>query len=77
MAQEVQTIAPEAVMRGADGNMRVSYDLLECRSRPEQWITTGAHLPNVNRSRIGDLVALPARQDVKAGRHRRQRVRGQ
>ncbi len=28
MAQEVQAVMPEAVMRGADGYMRVSYDLL-------------------------------------------------
>ena len=28
MAQEVQTVAPEAVTVGADGYMRVSYDLL-------------------------------------------------
>ena len=28
MAQEVEGVAPEAVARGADGYLRVSYDLL-------------------------------------------------
>jgi hypothetical protein len=49
MAQEVQTVAPEAVMRGADGYMRVSYDLLGLPFETyEQWVATGAHLPSVN-----------------------------
>ena len=48
MAQEVQTVAPEAVMRGADGYMRVSYDLLGLPFETyEQWVATGAHLPSV------------------------------
>jgi len=48
MAQEVQTVAPEAVMRGADGYMRVSYDALGLPFESyQQWIATGAHLPSV------------------------------
>ena len=48
MAQEVQTVAPEAVMRGADGYMRVSYDLLGLPFETyAQWVATGAHLPSV------------------------------
>ncbi len=48
MAQEVQTVAPEAVMRGSDGYMRVSYDLLGLPFETyEQWVATGAHLPSV------------------------------
>ena len=48
MAQEVRTVAPEAVMRGADGYMRVSYDLLGLPFETyEQWVATGAHLPSV------------------------------
>ncbi len=48
MAQEVQTVAPEAVMRGADGYMRVSYDLLGLPFETYQrWVATGAHLPSV------------------------------
>jgi hypothetical protein len=51
MAQEVETVMPEAVMRGADGYMRVSYDLLGLPfGTYEQWVTTGAHLPSVKRA---------------------------
>jgi len=49
MAQEVRTVAPEAVTRGADGYMRVSYDLLGLPFETyDQWVASGAHLPNVN-----------------------------
>jgi len=48
MAQEVQTVAPEAVTLGADGYMRVSYDLLGLPFESyQQWVATGAHLPSV------------------------------
>ena len=48
IAQEVETVIPEAVMRGADGYMRVSYDLLGLPFETyEQWVATGAHLPSV------------------------------
>jgi len=47
MAQEVQTVMPEAVTRDADGYMRVSYDLLGLPFETyRQWVATGAHLPN-------------------------------
>jgi hypothetical protein len=48
MAQEVRTVAPEAVTLGADGCMRVSYDLLGLPFETyTQWISTGARLPSV------------------------------
>jgi hypothetical protein len=48
MAQEVQTVAPEAVTRDADGYMRVCYDLLGLPFETyKQWVADGAHLPNV------------------------------
>jgi hypothetical protein len=48
MAQEVETVAPEAVVRGADGYMRVSYDLLGLPFETyERWVATGAHIPHV------------------------------
>ena len=48
MAQEVQTVMPEAVMRGADGYMRVSYDRLGLPFETyDHWVATGAHLPSV------------------------------
>ena len=41
MAQEVQTVAPEAVTRGADGYMRVSYDQLGLPFETyKQWLAT-------------------------------------
>ncbi len=48
MAQEVQTVMPEAVSRGADGYMRVSYDRLGLPFETyDQWVAAGAHLPRV------------------------------
>ena len=48
MAQEVQAVMPQAITRGADGYMRVSYDLLGLPFETyKQWIATGAHLPSV------------------------------
>ena len=48
MAQEVQTVMPEAVTRGADGYMRVSYDRLGLPFETyDQWVASGAHLPSV------------------------------
>ena len=48
MAQEVRTVAPEAVTRSADGYMRVSYDRLGLPFETyNQWLASGAHLPSV------------------------------
>ena len=48
MAQEVQTVMPEAVTRGPDGYMRVSYDRLGLPFETyDQWVASGAHLPSV------------------------------
>ncbi len=48
MAQEVQTVMPGAVTIGADGFMRVSYDLLGLPFESyKQWVETGAQLPYV------------------------------
>ena len=48
MAQQVQTVMPEAVTRGPDGYMRVSYDRLGLPFETyEQWVESGAHLPSV------------------------------
>jgi len=46
MAQEVQTIVPEAVVRGRDGYLRVFYDKLGLKLQTyDQWIASGAHFP--------------------------------
>ena len=48
MAQQVQTVMPEAVTCGPDGYMRVSYDRLGLPFETyEQWVESGAHLPSV------------------------------
>jgi Chaperone of endosialidase len=48
MAQEVQTVVPEAVTHGADGYMQVSYDRLGLPFETyDQWVASGAHLPSV------------------------------
>jgi Protein of unknown function (DUF3300) len=45
MAQEVQAVTPEAVIRGADGYLRVDYDKLGLKFQTyDQWIASGAQL---------------------------------
>jgi hypothetical protein len=49
MAQDVQTIMPEAVMRGRDGYLRVFYDRLGLKLQTyEQWIASGARIPTIH-----------------------------
>jgi hypothetical protein len=51
MAQEVQTVMPEAVKRGSDGYLRVHYEQLGLKFRTyRDWLDTGAQIPS--RSRI-------------------------
>ena len=46
MAQEVQTVRPDAVVRGRDGYLRVRYDKLGLKFQTyEQWISAGARIP--------------------------------
>ena len=48
MAQEVQTVMPDAVTIGGDGYLRVSYDLLGLPFESyKQWVETGAQLPHL------------------------------
>jgi Protein of unknown function (DUF3300)/Chaperone of endosialidase len=50
MAQEVQTVMPEAVAQGRDGYLRVVYEKLGVRFQTyERWITSGAELPAMTR----------------------------
>ncbi len=49
MAQEVQEIRPDAVMRGRDGNLRVFYEKLGVKFQTYgQWLASGAHVPTVS-----------------------------
>jgi Protein of unknown function (DUF3300) len=46
LAQEVQSVVPEAVRRARDGYLRVSYDKLGLRFETyDEWIESGARLP--------------------------------
>jgi Protein of unknown function (DUF3300) len=52
MAQEVQTIMPEAVARGQDGYLMVFYEKLGLKFQTyERWIMSGARVPTITRSR--------------------------
>ena len=50
MAQDVQTVVPEAVVRGRDGYLRVFYDKLGLEFQTyDRWIASGARLPPASR----------------------------
>jgi hypothetical protein len=50
MAQEVQTVEPDAVVRGSDGYLRVFYDKLGLTFQTyDEWIASGARIPSVTR----------------------------
>jgi Chaperone of endosialidase len=47
MAQEVQAVTPQAVLRGTDGYLQVRYDMLGLKFQTyEQWLASGAHVPS-------------------------------
>jgi hypothetical protein len=49
MAQEVQTVRPDAVVRGRDGYLRVYYDKLGVKFESyDRWIASGARIPTVS-----------------------------
>ncbi len=46
MAQEVEAVMPEAVVRGRDGYLRVFYDKLGLKFQTyDEWIALGARVP--------------------------------
>jgi hypothetical protein len=46
MAQEVQTVRPEAVVRGRDGYLRVYYDTLGVKFQSyDEWVAAGGRVP--------------------------------
>src|SRR5258705_11172683 len=46
MAQEVESVKPEAVTRGSDGYLRVYYDKLGLKFRTySDWLAGGARIP--------------------------------
>jgi hypothetical protein len=52
MAQEVQTVMPEAVVRSRDGYLEVFYEKLGLRFQTyDRWIASGARVPTITRIR--------------------------
>ena len=50
MAQEVQAIMPDAVVRGRDGYLRVFYDKLGLKFETyDHWVASGARIPSAAR----------------------------
>jgi endosialidase-like protein len=50
IAQEVQTIMPEAVVRDRDGYLEVLYDKLGLKFQTyDQWLASGARVPSIIR----------------------------
>jgi hypothetical protein len=48
MAQEVQAVMPEAVLRGSDGYLRVYYDRLGLRMQSyDAWVASGERIPAI------------------------------
>jgi hypothetical protein len=46
MAQEVQKVAPHAVVRGRDGYLRVRYHRLGLRFQTyDRWVASGGRIP--------------------------------
>ena len=48
MAQEVQQVMPQAVVRGQDGYLRVNYEMLGLKFESyKQWVESGARIPSI------------------------------
>jgi hypothetical protein len=51
MAQEVQTVSPDAVVRGRDGYLEVLYEKLGLKFQTyDRWIASGAQIPTLVRA---------------------------
>jgi hypothetical protein len=61
MAQEVQAIMPEAVVRGPDGYLRVFYDKLGLQLQTyDRWLASGARLPKAGPAAVPSVRAREA-----------------
>ena len=57
LAQEVQDVMPEAVVRGRDGYLRVYYDKLGLTFQTyRQWVASGAQVPQSLKSNDRQVV---------------------
>jgi hypothetical protein len=56
MAQEVQNVMPEAVVRGRDGYLRVYYEKLGLKFETyDRWVASGARIPSVSGTRQAQI----------------------
>jgi Protein of unknown function (DUF3300) len=63
MAQEVQAIAPEAVVRGRDGYLRVRYETLGLQFQTyHEWTASGAQIPRPSLTPPGPRNAVHTKQ---------------
>ena len=68
IAQEVQTVMPEAVIRGRDGYLMVLYDQLGLHLQTyDHWVASGAQLPAVSPNRSGRETGTSGRRDGHRG----------
>jgi hypothetical protein len=52
MAQEVETVMPEAVVRGSDGYLRVNYDRVGLHLQTwKEWLAAGEKIPAIAASK--------------------------
>jgi len=52
MAQEVEAMMPEAVLRGSDGYLLVNYDRLGLRMQTwDDWVASGQRIPTTASTR--------------------------
>ena len=59
MAQEVQTVMPDAVVRGRDGYLRVYYDKLGLKFETyDHWVASGARIPSATGIRHTQIAIL-------------------
>jgi hypothetical protein len=64
MAQEVQAVMPDAVVRGRDGYLRVFYEKLGLKFESyDQWLASGAKIPTtvpiMHSANLANIYLLP------------------
>jgi hypothetical protein len=74
MAQEVQTVRPDAVTRGSDGYLRVYYERLGLKFQSyDSWTVSGGVLPRTARAAAQKSDALGSPEPPHRGRGSAQR----
>ena len=59
MAQEVQAVMPQAVVRGSDGYLRVYYERLGLRMQSwNEWVAGGRKIPSTLRTDTAPIMEM-------------------